>query len=216
MGRGRERKRGRQTRAAEKRPSAKTAGVDVKEKENQLRRDQSSPSVKPEEEERLDHLKTGPPSTTTCEIVEVISRDLSPPQSDLWSGGEPDMSALAEDIVNRVIGPRERDQGKGPGSCSDGGDKATEKTSKSVRFAVEDTAGPSEARGVEGDGEGEERRDQPAAETVQEDGSTVTVCSNGTRRIVSSDGQSVMLEFCNGDTKHIQPDRTVVRALLCP
>ena len=173
---------------------------------------------------------------TTCEIVEIMSRDLSPPQSDIGSGSEAgsDVSALAEDIVNRVMGTRReaRDQREGEigGERERGGEgerggvqsektasDKTGKTSKSVRFTLE--ASGSEAGGERGGAEGrggEVMSEQQvptvcdSGEAVEEGQSKVTVCSNGTRKIVSSDGKSVTLEFVNGDTKHIQEDGTVV------
>ena len=45
---------------------------------------------------------------------------------------------------------------------------------------------------------------------VMQDGSKVTLCTNGTRKVVSADGRSVTLHFFNGDIKHIQPDKSVV------
>ena len=196
-----------------------------------------------------------------CEIVDVVSRDLSPPQSDLsphWSGSEigPDVSALAEEIVSEVMGTlRERNEdhhkskshddaameSASNGQTAESKGKSRSVVGKTVRFslgashssteqlrlAAAGEGEEGETGGGEGGGGGGEERDEEAVdvaltpqnwqltgneaeETVQEDGSRVTVCSNGTRKIVSSDGLSVTLKFLNGDTKHIRPDNTVV------
>lgn len=177
------------------------------------------------EDERL-----GPPLPTAnhvaiCEIVEVVSQDLSPPQSDLWSGSEAgsDVSAIAEDIVNQVIGTgRQQSSDSYPlGSeiqktTVEGGERGedTEKLEKgkTVRFSLDASpTGKRPRETEEADGGTVSHAEQ--LETVREDGSTVMLCSNGTRKIVSVDGKSVTLEFQNGDTKHIGPDNTVVCAV---
>ena len=146
-----------------------------------------------------------------CEIVEVISRDLSPPQSDLWSGSEAssDVSALADAIVERVVG------GCGQRAESAGVHSSTAERegksggAKSVRFAVTpDCETGDSGEGVSGEGVSNQLRD--TEEREQEDGSRLTVCANGTRKLVSRDGKAVSLSFANGDTKHIRPDGTVV------
>lgn len=48
-------------------------------------------------------------------------------------------------------------------------------------------------------------------EVVEPDGSKVVTFSNGTRKVVSTDGKSSTVYFFNGDVKHVKPDRTVVR-----
>lgn len=164
-----------------------------------------------------------------CEIVEVISRDLSPPQSDLsphCSGSEAssDVSAIAEDIVNRVMGtPRQGGSDTHPlgpdiqKTTVEGGERGeeTEKAGvgKTVRFSL--AASPTGSTRETGEADGGTVSHAEELETVREDGSKVTLCSNGTRKTVSGDGKSVTLEFQNGDTKHIGPDSTVV-CLLYP
>lgn len=171
------------------------------------------------EDERL-----GPPlpaanHVAICEIVEVISHDLSPPQSDLsphCSGSEAnsDVSAIAEDIVDQVLGtqrqgathPLRPDIQRTTVESGERGEE-TEKAGmgKTVRFSLDGSpTGPLRETG-EADG-----GTVSHAEELREDGSKVTLCSNGTRKIVSGDGKSVTLEFQNGDTKHIGPDNTVV------
>ena len=154
---------------------------------------------------------------TTCEIVDVVSRDLSP-QSDLWSDSEAagsDVSALADDIVDRVMGPRWSGWGQGVESHRGQSlpDMEVKKSSsgKSVRFAV-DTAETDGGGEMEDEREDKEEEGPLQREVEQEDGSRLVVCTNGTRKVVSRDGQSVSLVFTNGDTKHIKPDGTVV----CP
>ena len=101
-----------------------------------------------------------------CEIVEVISRDLSPPQSDLWSGSEAssDVSALADAIVERVVG------GCGQGAESAGVQSSTAERegksggAKSVRFAVTPDCEIGET-GDSGDGVSGETGDGVSGET---------------------------------------------------
>ena len=151
--------------------------------------------------------------TAPLTIVEVVSRDLSPPQSDLCSGSEAgsDVSALAEEIVERIMGPRgggwgqEVEFNRGQSSADEGLKIEKCGGGKSVRFAVDPVA-------TDGDGEREAgpQKQEPEEEMGQEERSKVMVCANGTRREVSSDGRSVSLTFTNGDTKHIKPNGTVV------
>ena len=47
-------------------------------------------------------------------------------------------------------------------------------------------------------------------EVVEPDGSKVISFSNGTRKVVGTDGKSCSVYFFNGDVKHIKPDQTVV------
>ena len=149
--------------------------------------------------------------TTTCDIVDVISRDLSPPWSDLLSDSETggsDVSALADDIVDRVVGPRVSGWGQGAG-LEKGQSPPPEKelkSGKSVRFALELREKEEEER----EGKTEEEGARGGEVEVQEDGSRIVVCANGTRKAVSGDGKSVSLTFTNGDTKHVKPDGTVV------
>ena len=171
-------------------------------------------------------------STTSCEIVEIISHDLSPPQSDMWSGVPrsngwgsdsegvgSDVSAIADDIVDKVIGRSVDRQSQGAESKNTAGQSQgaeskntagqsqgvessnDEKTVKSrvVRFALENTS----------EGQKEKTPEQQQHDNDDDDdGSKVILCSNGTKKIMNSDG--VTLKFANGDTKYIKPDNTVV------
>lgn len=176
-----------------------------------------------------EHLAIGPTTNRVaiCEIVEVISRDLSPPQSDLsphWSGSEAgsDVSAIAEEIVDKVMNTQ-REQPNDSGRL----ELETEKTTvevverrketekageeKTVRFSLDATPTGQPRETGETGGRTETISQLPEKlQSVQEDGSKVILCSNGTRKIVSGDGKSVTLEFQNGDTKYIGPDNTVV------
>ena len=142
--------------------------------------------------------------TVTCEIVEVISRDLSPPESDSEGAGS-DVSAIAEGIVDRVMGTWMEGRSQEAESRKTAAEEVEKMgKAKTVRFALESSREREEGREKTTDAEEEEKEEE------EEDGSKVIVCSNGTRKITSSDGRCVTLKFANGDTKHIQPDNTVV------
>lgn len=166
--------------------------------------------------------RLGPPLAAAnhvaiCEIVEVISRDLSPHCSG--SEASSDVSAMAEDIVDQVLGTQRQgtsdNRPLGPDierATVEGGERGEEtEKAKTVRFSLD--ASPTGPLRKTGEADGGTVSHTEQLETVREDGSKVTLCSNGTRKTVGGDGKSVTLEFQNGDTKHIGPDNTVVCGL---
>ena len=50
-------------------------------------------------------------------------------------------------------------------------------------------------------------------ETQEQDGSKVVLFSNGTRKVLSADGQTSTVYFFNGDIKRTQSDGTIVSTM---
>lgn len=51
---------------------------------------------------------------------------------------------------------------------------------------------------------------EPYQHSTDEDGSKILLYTNGTRKVISSDGLSSTVYFFNGDIKKITPDGNVV------
>ena len=110
----------------------------------------------------------------------------------------------------------DRERGRERVAGKEGERKAAD-AAKSVRFSLGEEQPKEEGgkeRGAREDGAADVAHGGlQQVETVQEDGSKVVVCANGTRKVISANGQSITLHFFNGDIKHIKPDHSVVRSV---
>ena len=124
-----------------------------------------------------------------------------------------------EEAVGGRQGKRREDEQRGRERVAGkaGERKTATVVAKSVRFSLgsHSTEQPKEEGGRESGAREEGAMEEAVVapqqvETVQEDGSKVVVCANGTRKVISADGRSITLHFFNGDIKHIKPDLSVV------